>query len=100
MRLFLVAITCPVLVACSTISTKPEIPERGVTPGYICKADGLETLAGQQANSQVGANALKQSGARRLRWIAPNTSVTKDFRRDRLNISYNEKMIITRVNCG
>lgn len=100
MRFFLAAMTCPVLAACSTTSTEPEIPERGVTPGYICKADGLETLVGRQANSQIGADALKQSGAKRLRWIAPNTAVTKDFRQDRLNISYDDNMVITRINCG
>lgn len=79
---------------------EPEIPERGTTPGYICKTDGLETLVGSQANREVGAHALNKSGAKRLRWIAPNTAVTMDFRQDRLNISYDYEMVITRINCG
>lgn len=99
-HLYLAALACPALAACSTTSTEPEIPERGVTPGYVCKADGLESLVGGQATGEVGADALNRSGARRLRWIAPNTAVTKDFRQDRLNISYDNEMTITRVNCG
>ncbi len=99
-QLSLVAIACPTLIACSTTDIEPEIPERGITPGYLCKANGLETLVGSQANGKVGADALNKSGARRLRWIAPNTAVTKDYRQDRLNISYDDNMVITRVNCG
>jgi len=95
-----VAIACPTLLACATTDIEQEIPERGVTPGYMCKTNGLEAMVGSQANGEVGADALKKSGAKRLRWIAPNTAVTMDFRQDRLNISYDYKMVITRVNCG
>lgn len=98
--LCLVTVTCPVLLACSATNTQPEIPERGVTPGYICKADGLKSLVGQQVTGDIGAYALDKSGAKRIRWIPPRTAVTKDFRQDRLNIAYNDAMSITRVNCG
>ncbi len=99
-QLVLAAICCPALLACSTTSEDPVIPERGVTPGHICQTNGLNTFVGQQANSETGARALKQSGAKSLRWIPPNSVVSMDYRQDRLNIEYNEDMKITRVNCG
>lgn len=99
-QLVLATISCPALLACSATSGEPVIPERGVTPGYTCQTNGLDTFVGQQANSETGATALKQSGAKSLRWIPPNSAVTMDYRQDRLNIEYNENMEIKRVNCG
>ncbi|QTD56816.1 I78 family peptidase inhibitor [Parasphingorhabdus cellanae] len=100
MQFALIALSCPAIMACSTTNPEPAIPERGVIPGYVCKTDDLETLVGQKATAEIAAGALKQSGAKRLRWIAPDTAVTMDFRQDRLNIEYDDEMVITRVNCG
>ncbi|GAA0471778.1 hypothetical protein GCM10009096_11020 [Parasphingorhabdus litoris] len=99
-RYVLVAICCTALAACSTNGSEPEIPERGITPGFVCKADGLTIYVGQRANAQTGASALKKSGAKTLRWIAPRSAVSMDFRQDRLNIEYDDAMVITRINCG
>ncbi len=99
-QLLLTTIFCAALMACSNSVMKQDIPERGVTPGYICQTDGLDTFVGRKANSETGGRALKQSGAKSLRWIPPRSSVTMDYRQDRLNIEYNEKMEIQRVNCG
>ncbi|MEP2101845.1 MAG: I78 family peptidase inhibitor [Parasphingorhabdus sp.] len=95
-----IALCCAALVACSTNGSEPEIPERGVTPGYMCKADDLNIYVGQRANTEIGASALKKSGAKNLRWIAPRSAVTMDYRQDRLNIEYDDTMVITRINCG
>ncbi len=43
---------------------------------------------------------LAESGARHMRWIPPRTAVTKDYRRDRLNVVYDDDMVITGVYCG
>ena len=40
------------------------------------------------------------SGARALRWIAPNAIVTMDYRTDRLNMHHDAANRITRINCG
>lgn len=65
-----------------------------------CNADGLDDLVGKPGTAELGADALKRSGAKRLRWIQPGTMVTMDFRRDRLNIHLDDHNIVTRVNCG
>lgn len=88
------------LTACAVDSTKPVIPERGVTPGYECDSEHLQDLIGKVADADLGDAALKRSGARSLRWIPPNSAVTMDFRQDRLNIEYDEKMRVARIKCG
>ncbi|HEX7656551.1 MAG TPA: I78 family peptidase inhibitor [Sphingomonas sp.] len=65
-----------------------------------CNAGGLDDLVGKPGTAELGADALKRSGAKRLRWIQPGTMVTMDFRRDRLNIHLDDHNIVTRVNCG
>lgn len=102
MRLHLpfVVLGSAVLFACTTAGTKPDVPERGVTPGFVCNSDDLGEFVGQSADGDVGAKALNQSGAKSLRWIPPNSAVSMDFRQDRLNIEYDENMTITRISCG
>jgi hypothetical protein len=41
-----------------------------------------------------------RSGARTLRWIAPDTAVTMDFRQDRLNVYVDSKGRIERFTCA
>ena len=65
-----------------------------------CDAEATQTLRGQQATQALGAEAMRLSGARSLRWIPPNSAVTMDFRPDRLNIEYDEAMGVTAIRCG
>jgi hypothetical protein len=34
-----------------------------------------------------------------LRWVPPRTAVTMDYRPDRLTVSYDDAMVITKVSC-
>ena len=43
---------------------------------------------------------LARSGARTLRWIAPNDVVTMDFRTDRLNVYVDGASRIERFTCA
>ena len=65
-----------------------------------CTADPGQSFVGQRATAEVGAQLLKQTGASQLRWVPPRTAVTMDFRADRLTVSYDDDMVITRVSCG
>ena len=99
-RLLFSGISLIPLVACTATAGEKEIPQKGATPGYVCNANDLQALIGEQANENTGELALKRSKAKKLRWIPPNSAITMDYRMDRLNISYNEEMAITKVNCG
>lgn len=65
-----------------------------------CTADPGQSFVGQKATAETGARLLNLTGAGQLRWVPPRTAVTMDFRADRLTVSYDDEMVITRVSCG
>jgi hypothetical protein len=79
-------------------TTRP-VPEKEAS-GFECSADAAQYAVGQKTSVELASELIKKTGARTLRWIPPRTAVTMDFRTDRLNIEYDDAMVITRVNCG
>ena len=79
--------------------TTSEVPmsEAG---GFGCEADAAAELIGQAPSAQLGTRALALTGAKTLRWIAPDSAVTQDYRADRLNIYYNADYKVERLSCG
>ncbi len=98
-RLIILAAAPLVLAGCATAQNPPADPVP-VNPGGQCDADGAQSLLGSRATSETGAQLLAKSGARTLRWVPPRTAVTMDFRPDRLTVSYDDTMTITRISCG
>jgi hypothetical protein len=76
------------------------VPVHGETPGYRCDASGAQSLVGQQATQDLGARALRLTGARTIRWIRPGDAVTMDYREDRLNIHLDGRGRVERLTCG
>jgi Peptidase inhibitor I78 family len=75
-----------------------EIQERGT--GRRCDASKAQGLVGQQASQSLGAEAVRLTGARALRWIAPGAVVTMDYREDRLNIHLDPDNKVVKISCG
>src|SRR3546814_20187368 len=48
-----------------------------------CDADAAQGLVGQMATAELGAESLRLSGARALRWIQPGQAVTMTDRTER-----------------
>lgn len=69
-------------------------------PPELCKADGAQGFVGRAATAELGAELLRVTGARTLRWVPPRTAVTMDYRADRLTVSYDDNRIIERISCG
>ena len=88
------------MASCSTMPPPAEPPVRGETPGYTCNAEGLERFVGQQATAEAGAEILRLSGARTLRWIPEGSAVTMDYRVDRVNVRLDGQNRIESVDCG
>ncbi|RPF70973.1 I78 family peptidase inhibitor [Aurantiacibacter spongiae] len=87
--------------ACTTMPAPGgEEPIRVREPSGECDAAPAQSLVGRQASETVGARALELARAANLRWIPPRTAVTMDYRADRLNISYDDDLVILRVYCG
>jgi hypothetical protein len=84
--------------ACAAVAPgAEEVPVHGAGK---CDATRAQALTGQQASSALGAEALKMTGATRLRWIPIGTAVTMDYREDRLNIELNRNNRVTAIRCG
>ena len=75
-------------------------PEAAPPPPGKCVADGLGGLTGKTRSEAVTKEALRLSGAKNIRWIAPGMAVTMDYREDRLNIDTDESGKIVRAHCG
>ena len=75
------------------------IPIHGQT-GYTCKAEPARSLVGRLATSDLGAEALRLTGARTIRWIRPGDAVTMDYREDRLNIDLDASGRVAAIRCG
>lgn len=100
MRILHYAMLPLALNGCTTVeATAPEEPARKA-PEASCDASGLQGHIGHKASERSGAILLELSGARMLRWIPPRSAVTMDYRPDRLNVSYDDDMSVTRIHCG
>jgi len=85
-------------IACATA---PDPGSSGSEPGSsACSTDGLGNLVGRERTSELGAEALRRSGARQLRWIRPGDAVTMDYQEDRLNIYVDARGRVERFQCG
>ena len=88
------ALAALLTIGCATANQEPPPGEGG------CDATGLNGLTGRPASQELGAEALRRSGARTVRWIRPGDAVTMDYRSDRLNISLDAAGRVEGFNCG
>ena len=82
------------------MTAPPAPPVPAVPAEYLCDAAPALYHVGHDATQGMGAAILKESGARTLRWGPPRTAWTMDYRQDRVNVRYDDKMKITEVSCG
>jgi hypothetical protein len=68
--------------------------------GARCDAAKAQKLIGRARSAKIGNEALRLSGATALRWIAPGTMVTMDYREDRLNLRVDLAGKVVKVDCG
>jgi len=93
----IVAVGALVLVACTTAPPQDEqVADHGAG---TCDAAPVQDLVGRRRSDAVGADALRRSGARTLRWIAPDTAYTQDLRSDRINLETDRSGRVTAVRC-
>jgi hypothetical protein len=85
------------MTSCANVPPAQEAPVRGAGK---CDASNAQGLIGKARSQKLGADALRRTGARTLRWITPGTMVTMDFREDRLNLHLDARGRVTKVNCG
>ena len=97
----LAAALLPFAAACATTPAMTDddpLPAR--PPEGECDAANAQDLLGREANAELGELLLQRTGATTLRWVPPRTAVTMDFRADRLTVTYDDDMRVTRISCG
>lgn len=94
-----IALVLPAMLAgCVTVEAPDPIPPQPAAP--VCRAEAVQDRIGQPATAEAGAELLRLSGARSLRWGPPDSMWTMDYRPDRLNVRYDRAMRITEIGCG
>ena len=91
------------LAAACTMTAEGEPPASGSgepAAGRDCNTDGLQDLVGRPATAELGAEALRRSHSRTIRWIRPGDAVTMDYSPQRLNINLDAQGRVERFNCG
>ncbi len=96
MRMILPAMTALLITSGCAMSD----PKPGSGAVLECDAAEAQSLAGQQKSEALGKDAMKRTGAKTIRWIAPGQPVTMDYRTDRLNIEVDTQENATRFTCG
>jgi hypothetical protein len=89
--------------ALATLSCAPVPPAADPEPGgsaHGCSVERLGDLVGSEASSELGAEAIRRSGARRLRWIRPGDAVTMDYVAARLNVRLDQSGRVEAFDCG
>ena len=75
------------------------VPVHGES-GARCDGSRAQMLIGRAASAELGAEALRLTGSRSLRWIRPGDIVTMEYREDRLNIHLDARNRVARLQCG
>ncbi|HEX8126146.1 MAG TPA: I78 family peptidase inhibitor [Allosphingosinicella sp.] len=91
------ALAAAALLASGCATTAP--PAEAGAMGK-CDAAKAQGLIGRTRSAETAAEALRLSGAKGLRWIAPGAMVTMDYREDRLNLRVDPEGKVVKVDCG
>lgn len=105
MRIFvpfsLLALAACAAPAADGTSSQSQPPATEVAdPTKQCDSSAVQDAVGKPFTDGLAEALRLKAGAVSLRVISPGMMVTMDYRSDRLNISYDEKKIITKIDCG
>ena len=93
------ALAAPTLAACIPA---PDVNEASTNTAErtACDSKAVQNYIGKRFTAVLAEQMRKQSGASLLRTGPKDGPVTMDYRIERLNVFYDEAMLIAIVNCG
>ncbi|URW76826.1 I78 family peptidase inhibitor [Sphingomonas donggukensis] len=65
-----------------------------------CNAETVQGWIGQKFSDRLSRTLQRKTGSRAVRVIRPGMAVTMDYRAGRLNITLDEKDMVTALRCG
>lgn len=78
----------------------PSAPASAVPNDGKCRNVSLDSFTGRIGNAATGAEMLRLTGARTIRWVQPGQMVTMEFNPQRLTVHLATGFIIQRASCG
>ena len=84
------------VASCATPAPPAASPELGGT----CQAVDQSRYVGREGSSELGAELLRDSGAKLLRWAPHGSIITMDFSPDRLTVRLDAQSRVEAANCG
>jgi hypothetical protein len=87
------------LSACAATPPPGEFPVRGAS-AYVCHGEALGQYVGQAATAELGAQMLRATGARTLRWVAHGMMITMEFSPERLTVFLAADNRVERASCS
>lgn len=97
----LMACIAPSLTACIPTPDAESMSSGATdTNDTSCNSKAVESYIGKRFTAVLAEQMRKEAGAALLRTGAKGGAVTMDYRPERLNIFYDEAMLIAIVNCG
>ena len=78
----------------------PSAPVQAAPAAGECNNAGLARFTGQAGTAASGAEMLRVSGARVIRWVQPGQMVTMDYSPQRLTVHLAAGNVIQRAACG
>ena len=95
MRRFLCLL--PLAIAGCAASPQGSTP---ASPAGTCRQPADDVFVGQPVSEQTGQAILAATGARILRWAAPDMMMTMEFSPERVTVHYGTDRRIGKVACG
>jgi polyisoprenoid-binding protein YceI len=65
-----------------------------------CNSAAASDAIGRRDTPALRADVARRIGHSRIRWLAPDSVMTMDYREDRLNVDLDAGGVVTRVRCG
>lgn len=89
------------LAACASTAPQGPVSEGPNIQGDgTCHAERVAWAIGKPANEPVMKKVWSDSGSGLIRPIAPDRTVIRDYRPDRVNVYLDASNIITKIDCG
>ena len=97
MRLLIASLALLPLAGCTIAQS--DATADGPPPGS-CHREALGQFTGQPASQELGAQILRASGARTIRWVPKGSMITMEYSAERVTVHLDGYNRVERANCG
>lgn len=81
------------------VVTEP-VQQQAAAPALHCDAEAVQHALGERLAEGMPERLREQAGADEVRLLRPDSIVTKEYKRGRLNVVADEQGRVLRVYCG